>query len=71
MMLLACLFLPVIGGVLVVLTSRWPNIRETVSILTGIALFALVLQLPTALPATVLAEPAPGFQLALHIEPLG
>ena len=71
MMLLACLFLPVIGGVLVVLTGRWPNIRETVSILTGIALFALVLQLPTALPVTVLAEPAPGFQLALHIEPLG
>ena len=71
MMLLACLFLPVIGGVLVVLTSRWPNIRETVSILTGIALFALVLQLPTALPVTVLAEPAPGFKLALHIEPLG
>ncbi len=71
MMLLSCLFLPVIGGVLVVLTGRWPNIRETISILTGIALFSLVLQLPTAVPVTVLAEPAPGFQLAFHIEPLG
>ena len=71
MMLLACLFLPVIGGMLVVLTGRWPNIREAVSILTGITLFSLVLQLPTTLPVTVLAEPAPGFQLSLHIEPLG
>ena len=71
MMLLACLSLPVIGGMLVVLTGRWPNIREAVSILTGITLFSLVLQLPTTLPVTVLAEPAPGFQLSLHIEPLG
>ena len=71
MMLLACLFLPVIGGMLVVLAGRWPNIRETVSILTGIALFSLVLQLPTAAPVAVLAEPAPGFKLTLHIEPLG
>ena len=47
------------------------SLRETISILTGISLFTLVLQLPDSTAIIVLAEPAPGFSLAFHVEPLG
>lgn len=70
-MLIAALLLPLVGGCLLVFVGRWPNVREAVSILTGVALFALVLQLPAFVPTYVLAEPAPGFTLAFHVEPLG
>ena len=70
-MILGCIFLPLVGGLLVLLTGRWPNLREAISILTGIALFFLVTRLPTSVSLIVLAEPAPGFRLALHVEPLG
>lgn len=70
------LAVPLSGAVLIVLTGAYPNLRETVTLLTAAALFAVVAALlPEVLqgarPATVLAEPVPGLALGLKVEPLG
>jgi len=70
------LLLPLVGALLVALTGRRPNLREAVSILTAIGLFACVATLlPTVMageqPRVVLAEPLPGLPIALGAEPLG
>ena len=57
-------------------TAHWPNVRETVSVLTGLVLLGLVVTLvdqvgSQAAPTLVLAEPVPGLTLALSPEPLG
>ena len=57
-------------------TARWPNVREAVSVSTGLILLGLVVTLvwqvgPQSAPALVLAEPLPGLALALSPEPLG
>ncbi len=70
-LLLIILALPVLGAALVVVAGRWPNVRETITLSTAIGLFLLVIQLPALVPTIVLSEPAPGFALALHVEPLG
>lgn len=70
------LAVPAAGAVLVAMTGRWPNLRETVTLLTGLALLAVVLTLvgPTMSGDTVrvvLATPLPDLPIALSIEPLG
>ena len=67
---------PLVGALAVVLTGRWPNLRETVSLITGGALIVQVATLvPPVLagqsPGVLLAVPVPGVPLALQIEPLG
>ena len=39
---LAAVFSGLVGACLVVLTGRWPNVRETVSFVTAVVMFALV-----------------------------
>jgi len=70
------LLLPLAGGLLLLGVGRWPNLREAVTLTTAATLFYLVTRLIApvaggAIPLRVLAEPVPGFQLALHAEPLG
>ncbi len=70
------LLLPLITAPLVLATGRQPNLRETVSIASGIGLFALVVMLANGIdwdqaPVLVLAEPIPGLSLAFSPEPLG
>ena len=75
-LLLSILLLPLMTAVLVLLTGRSANIRETVSVISGAILFGLVWQLAESVnwqqPQTlVLAEPFPGLALSLSLEPLG
>ncbi|HCY12241.1 MAG: cation:proton antiporter [Acidiferrobacteraceae bacterium] len=67
---------PLLGALAVLLTGRWPNLREATSLLAGGALIVQVVTLlPPVLagesPGVLLAVPVPGVPLALKIEPLG
>jgi multicomponent Na+:H+ antiporter subunit D len=70
------LAVPTIGAVLVALAGRWPNLRETVTLVTGLCLLGVVATLAgpvlgRARPAVVLVETLPGLPIALSVEPLG
>jgi multicomponent Na+:H+ antiporter subunit D len=68
--------LPIAGAALIGLTGRRPNLREAVTLATGLGLLALVVGL---LPSVQAGEPAkfqflqmmPGLSLKLEVEPLG
>ncbi len=67
---------PLLGAVLIWMSHRRPNLRETVTLVTAGTQFALVASLlPGVLdgdrPAAVLAETLPGLSLAFEVEPLG
>ncbi len=71
-----CLLVPLLGAAGIVAAGRWPNLRETVTLVTAGSLFAAVLAVLVGLlngdmPTVVLAEPVPGIPLALRPEPLG
>ncbi len=70
------LLIPAVGIVLIGLTGRRPNLREAMTLVTGVALFATVLVLldrftSGAAPEVTFFEVVPGLALALKIEPLG
>lgn len=70
------LIVPLLTAVGVFATGKYPNVREAVSIVSGLVLFGLVAKLGSIIDwndaATVtLAEPLPGLTLALSLEPLG
>ena len=67
---------PLVGALAVLLTDRWPNLREAVSLIAGGALIAQVMTLVSPVlagesPSALLVTPVPGVPLALQIEPLG
>ncbi len=75
LMLLAVL-IPVLAGPLIVATGRWPNLRETVSLTAGAAVFAAVLGLYGQIragehPRLVVGEVMPGLSVVFDLEPLG
>ena len=76
LLILLSLGVPLIGALLIAYTGFSPNLRETVTLISAGALFAVVWQLyglfqtGAALTLT-LAEPVPGIALAFAIEPLG
>ena len=68
--------LPFAGAVAVLITGSRPNLRECVSLGTGITLAGLVASLLPAVlagqrPHITLAEPIPGIPIAFEVEPLG
>jgi len=68
--------LPLLGTALVVLCGRRPNLREAMTILTGLATFVLVASLVPRLHAGEsirmdFFEVLPGLPLAFDVEPLG
>jgi multicomponent Na+:H+ antiporter subunit D len=71
------LLIPFVGSILIALTGKNPNLRETVTLTTAVLLFADVLWLlgaanaPGPAPALMIGEVMPGLALALKIEPLG
>ena len=74
--ILACIAVPVVGALLVALTGCWPNVRESVTLLSAATLFALVLSLfhgvaAGARPEALVAEMMPGLSIAFAVEPLG
>jgi multicomponent Na+:H+ antiporter subunit D len=73
---LACVALPLLAPSLITALHRWPNPRETVTLLTSGGLFLLVYSLHDAVlhgarPAINLAEPLPGLKIGFEVEPLG
>ena len=75
-LILTALAVPLVGGALIFLCGRYPNLRETVTLATSLVLFACVLSLlPEVLagvrPQVELIEPLPGLPIAFEVEPLG
>ena len=72
----AALITPLIGAVLIAFSSRWPNLRETITLVTATILFVLVASLYPEImaggrPSLVIGEMLPGFSIAFTVEPLG
>jgi len=71
------LLIPFAGSILIAVTGKNPNLRESVTLATAVLLFADVLWLlnaassPEPAPALMIGEVMPGLTLALEIEPLG
>jgi len=68
---------PLLGIVFIAVLRRWPNLRETASLLTASSLFAIVAGriLPAVLsgerPRLDVVRVLPGLDLAFEVEPLG
>ncbi|MDP3514658.1 MAG: monovalent cation/H+ antiporter subunit D family protein [Sulfuritalea sp.] len=74
--ILVALALPLLGAIGIVLAGKSPNLREGVTLVTALGLFACVVQLldpvlTGARPAVSLLEPLPGLPIAFRVEPLG
>jgi len=74
--LIAALVIPTVGALLIALTGRWPNLRETVTLVAAVLLCANVVSLVGGVfaggrPELVLLDIAPGLALVLQVEPLG
>ena len=74
--ILLALLLPLAGAVGIGLAGRWPNLRETVTLITATSLAALVWSLAPAImdgerPGVVVTEFVGGLSLAFSVEPLG
>ena len=70
------LVVPMVGAVLISVLGRWPNIRETVTLITALMLFTVVASLvPLVLdgerPSVTVLTMLPALSLQLTIEPLG
>ena len=73
---LAALAVSLVGAALIALAGRSPNLRETVTLATALALLGCVLTLLPGVmeggrPAVALFELLPGLEIALRVEPLG
>lgn len=73
---LLILVIPILTGVGVIACHRRPNLRETVTLIGGVSLFAVVASLAWQFtpdqPVTLeLLQPMEGLSLALRLEPLG
>jgi multicomponent Na+:H+ antiporter subunit D len=75
-LILAALVIPFAGAALIPVFHERPNLRETVTLLTALALFGAVLSLlppilAGARPEALNLEVVPGLALAFKVEPLG
>jgi multicomponent Na+:H+ antiporter subunit D len=74
--MIVALLIPVVGAALIALTGRQPNLRETVTLVTAVLLFAAVVQIVPDVadggrPEVMALSVAPGLDLAFQAEPLG
>ena len=70
------ILIPLVGAGLIALSGRWPNLRETVTVVTALLLFAVnvllaVRVLGGEMPALHVIEAVEGVPFAFAIEPLG
>ena len=75
-LLLFSVFLPCVTSVLILVAARYPNLREAISLVSGLLLFFCVVLLYRQLMNNdkvelILWEMLPGLQLAFAVEPLG
>lgn len=76
MLIVGALIIPLAGALGIALTGRWPNLRETVTLVTAVSLMACVWSLfPSVFagdrPSLDVGEMMPGFEIAFSVEPLG
>lgn len=76
MLVALAVLVPLAGAGLIALSGRWPDLRETVTIVTALLLFAVnallaVLVLNGDAPALHVAQIVEGVPFAFEIEPLG
>lgn len=76
MLLESVVLIPVVAAMLIVVAGSYPNLRESITLLTALSLFVVVYKLYVALGSGVLLavdlwEVAFGLSLALAVEPLG
>lgn len=74
--ILTALILPLVGAVAIALAGKHPNLREGITLITAVVLFACVAQLLEPVlaglrPEVVLIEPLPGLPISFRVEPLG
>ena len=67
---------PLIGAVFILLTGKWPNLRETVTLVTAITMFLIIGSLTHVVtgggrPSVTLVGIFPGLDLKMTVEPLG
>ena len=70
------LLIPAVGALLIALTGRYPNLRETVTLSTALLLAIVVFSLVPAVlagqrPTVTLIELLPGVPIQFTVEPLG
>jgi multicomponent Na+:H+ antiporter subunit D len=70
------LALPLVAALVTVVLGRWPNVRESATLIVAGALFLVVLSLLPGVmagerPALVLFSILPGLAIAFRVEPLG
>jgi multicomponent Na+:H+ antiporter subunit D len=70
------IWIPLAGALLIALTGRWPNVRETVTIATALTLGAFVYLVGLDVteggrPGILLGEIMPGLGIGFEVEPLG
>ncbi len=75
-LILLAFLLPLVGAFGIVLCGRWPNLRETVTLVTAALTGLTVIELygrfqQGGLNVVQLAEPLPGLAISFEIEPLG
>jgi multicomponent Na+:H+ antiporter subunit D len=75
-LLLLAVFLPFAGAIGILLCGRWPNLRESVTLLTAAMVCAVVFTLNGQLREGVhiavdIAEPLPGLVIGFEVESLG
>jgi|MEHZ01.3.fsa_nt_MEHZ010975018.1_1 multicomponent Na+:H+ antiporter subunit D len=75
-LILWAILIPLFGSIGILLTSKIPNLRETITLLTALSLFLIVASLtPTILaggrPTVTLLELLPGLSISFTVEPLG
>ena len=75
-LIILALLLPLAGAVGITLCGRWPNLRESITLVTAATLGLIVINLYMRLQqgadlSLQLAEPLPGIPVQFTIEPLG
>ena len=74
--IIAAIVIPLVGAVLIALTGARPNLREAMTLITAVALFATVLTLVPDVaaggrPSAILVQMLPIVPIAFTVEPLG
>lgn len=75
-LIILAILLPLLASVLIVLTGKQPNLRDSLSLISSLALLATILSLlPIVLagdqPSVILLEIVPGLPVKFVLEPLG
>lgn len=76
LLILLAVFMPFAGALGIVLCRRWPDLRETVTLITATAICAIVFTIYSrfgdgVLMAVDIAEPLPGISIRFEVESLG